>query len=157
MYQVVVFLHVLSVLLFMFLHGVSAIVLFVLARQENPEHVRALMAVRGAVSPAVAIFGLFILVTGIIAASMGDWWRMGWPGVSLALFIGIAILMTAFGRRYFDRVAKVLDSAPNALAQPAPPSAELTALLRRPPVGLLMSVGLVGVGIILWLMLFKPF
>jgi hypothetical protein len=152
MYQVVVFLHVLSVLLFMLLHGVSAIVLMVINRQEDPEQVRTLMALRGLVSPAVAVLSLLILVTGVIAASMGDWWRMGWPRLSLLLFIGIAVLMTTFGRRYFDRVSRLLNSAQTATA-----SADLTTQLRRPPVGFLMLVGLAGVGIILWLMLFKPF
>jgi membrane protein implicated in regulation of membrane protease activity len=119
MYQVVVFLHVLSVLLFMLLHGVSAIVLMVINRQENPEQVRTLLALRGMVSPAAAVFGLFILVTGVIAASMGDWWRYGWPRISLALFIVIAILMTTFGRRYFDRVSKLLNPAQDSSSQPA--------------------------------------
>jgi hypothetical protein len=157
MYQVVVFLHVLGVLLFMFLHGVSAIVLFVLARQENPEHMRVLIALRGMVSPAVAVLSLLILVTGVIAASMGNWWRMGWPQVSLALFIGIAILMSAIGRRYFDRVAAGLGSTATSDASSAALPADLVAQLRRPPAMLLMSVGLVGLGVILWLMLFKPF
>lgn len=144
MYQLVVFLHVLSVLLFMLLHGVSAVVMFVIPRQENPEHVKALMALRGMVSPAVGAFSGIILVTGIIAGFMGDWWRMGWTGASVVIFIGIAVLMTLLGRRYFDRIAA-------SLAASAPPD------LRRPPAGLLAGVGIIGVGVILWLMLFKPF
>jgi hypothetical protein len=150
MYQVVVFLHVLSVFIFMFLHGVSAIALFVIGRQNNPEHVHALLALRGAVSPMVAVFSILILVTGVIAASMGDWWQMGWPGVSLALFIAIAVLMTLFGRRYFDRISRAFN--PNAAE-----AVDLPSLLGRPPAVLLSAVGIIGVGVILWLMLFKPF
>jgi hypothetical protein len=150
MYQVVVFLHVLSVMIFMFLHGVSAIALFVIARQENPEQVRTLLALRGMVSPSVAVFGLLILITGIIAASMGDWWRMGWPKVSVLLFIGIAVVMTAFGRRYFDRVARAFNPS-------AAQAAQLSSQLGNPPAVLLALVGIIGVGVILWLMLFKPF
>jgi hypothetical protein len=153
MYQVVVFLHVLSVLIFMFLHGVSAIVLFVIARQENPEQVRALLALRQMVSPIVVVFGLLILVTGIIAASMGNWWEMGWTRASLIIFIGIAVVMTTFGRRYFDRLTNLLNASPGSSTL----SAELAAQVRRAPRGLLMVVGLGGVGVILWLMLFKPF
>ena len=109
------------------------------------------------VSPAVVVLSLLILVTGVSAASMGDWWRMGWPGVSLALFIVIAILMSALGRRYFDRITAGLDTTATSDTQSAALPAELAAQLRRPPAMLLMSVGFVGVGVILWLMLFKPF
>ncbi len=150
MYEVIVFLHVLSVLLFMLFHGVSAIALFVIARQENPEQVRALLTLRGMVSPIVAVFGLLILVTGIIAASMGDWWRMGWPRVSVLLFIGIAVLMTAFGRRYFDRIARAFNPG-------AAEAANLASQLGNPPAVLLSLVGIIGVGILLWLMMYKPF
>jgi len=40
MYDLVVFLHVMSVLLFMLVHGVSMMVMFVLERQEQPEQLR---------------------------------------------------------------------------------------------------------------------
>ncbi len=148
MYQVVVFLHVLSVLLFMLVHGVSVMVMFVIERQEKPEQVRTLLALRQMVSPGVAVLATLILVTGVIAAFMGNSWQTGWVGASLLIFIAIYVLMTVFGRRYFDRIAKVFNAA-----QPA----DLSAQLGRSPRLLLTVVGIGGVGVILWLMLFKPF
>jgi hypothetical protein len=126
MYQLVVFLHVFSVLLFMFLHGVSAIVLFVLARRKT-RSTRAFGVARHG-QPGVAVLSLFVLVT----ASSPRPWRLvadGWPGVSLVLFIGIAILMTSLGRRYFDRIANARIRLRVPRAQPAR-VAELATLLR---------------------------
>jgi hypothetical protein len=77
---------------------------------------------------------------------MGSWWKMSWPGVSLALFIGIAIVMTVFGRRYFQRVSQALAS-----------EAQFAEMAARAPLAILVLVGVGGVGVILWLMLFKPF
>ena len=153
MYQIVVFIHVLAVILFMLTHGVSVFVLMLIDRQENPEQVRALLGLRNAVSPAVAILSLVILATGVIAAFMGNWWRMGWTGASLVLFIGIAVVMTLFGRRYFDRLAALFNPA----QQSERGGTDLVAQAGRSPRILLTVVGIVGVGVILWLMMVKPF
>lgn len=130
----------------MLIHGASVFVMMAGRRLENPEHARALMALREMVSPAVPAFAILIIVTGVIAASMANWWSMSWPGVSLVLFIGIAIVMTILGRRYFERVSKALAS-----------DAQFAEIAARPPLAILMLVGIGVVGIITWLTLFKPF
>jgi hypothetical protein len=50
MYQIVVFLHVMSVILFMLIHGVSVFVMMAVRRLQNPEQARALLALRERVS-----------------------------------------------------------------------------------------------------------
>ncbi|MBZ0297153.1 MAG: DUF2269 domain-containing protein [Anaerolineae bacterium] len=160
MYQLVVFIHVMSVVLFLLSHGVSIFVMFVMDRQENPENMRVLLALRESVSPVVAALSVLILVTGIIAAFMGNWWSMGWSGASVVLFIAIAIIMSLVGRRYFDRVTNLLKPGSKSDTQSAVgdmlPDA-LTTQIGHAPRGLLMFVGVGGIAVILWLMLFKPF
>lgn len=162
MYNWVVLLHVLSVLGFMLAHGASAAVMFQIRGEREPARLLALLGLTQAVGRWMAITLLLVLVLGVVAGFMQNWWRFGWIWASIVLLVIITVLMTLIGRQYFDRVRRALGVAtpqdvkakvtPRAVA----PDELATVILSGRPMALAV-VGLGGLAVITWLMMLKPF
>jgi MFS family permease len=163
MYAWLVLLHVLSTLGFLLAHGASAAVMLRLRAEREPARIHALLDLSRAVSGAVAITLLLILLTGIIGGFMGDWWGWGWIWVALVLLIAISVVMSFLGRLYFDRVRHAIgvptddDTKKKIAPPPALPPDQLVAVLNSGRPMLLAVVGLGGLAVITWLMMLKPF
>jgi hypothetical protein len=158
LYQFVKFLHVLSVLVFMFFHGVSAFVMMMLRRVEQPEQARTLIALRNMSGSGFGIAFILVPLTGIIAGSMASMWSRGWIGTSLVLFIALTVVMSLFGRRYIERVAAAVGIAQGRGKQADPtPMGDFRTVVASGSPGMLAGLGFVVLAIILWLMIYKPF
>ena len=162
MYPWFVFLHVLGVFGFLIAHGASAAIAFALQRERNLEHVRALLLLSGNTLGLSFLTLLVLLVSGIIAGFMGQWWGQGWIWVALLLLIAIIVAMSVLGSAVYGGVRKAaglpyaLSGKPQPAVPPASP-AELDALLARGNPMLLTVIGYGGFAVITWLMMFKPF
>ena len=163
MYPWLIFLHVLSAFAFFLAHGATAAVMFKLRSERDPARLMALLDLSPFVGGIMTINLLLILLTGIVGGFMGRWWGQGWIWTALALLIAISFVMSFGGRLYFDRVRRALGQAsPDDIRKKAaPPPAvspdELGAVIRSGRPMLLMAVGLGGLAVITWLMMFKPF
>jgi hypothetical protein len=159
MYQWLVFLHILGALLFFMAHGGSAMMAFMLRREQNVDRMRALLEMSG-IAVNVMYGGLLILLIGGIGAGfMGNWWSQGWIGVSLVLLIILVAWMGYYSQTRYAPLRKALgityrgqpgDSTP-------PSQQQLEALVQAANPVLLAVTGLGGGAVILWLMVFKPF
>jgi hypothetical protein len=160
MYFWMVFLHVLCVLAFLMAHGVSASVFFALRNERNVERIRSLLQLSGSSVRVMAGSLLLLMITGIITAFMGQWWGRGWIWLSLALLIGLYVVMALLGTRVLNEVRQGvgLPSAYGEPPRPEPFSAEEldTRLKRLQPMRLALA-GFGGLALIAWLMMFKPF
>jgi small-conductance mechanosensitive channel len=159
MYEWVLFVHVASVLAFMLAHGIHVTVMWAMRREADPERsmtfFNALPTATG-----LRIVLVVVVVTGTIAAFMGSWWGSGWIWASLLLLTVIAVGMWRFGGAYFGLVENAATAAIAARntdpTNPAPQAAFDMARRSWHTIG--MSVlGLGGIAVILWLMMFKPF
>jgi hypothetical protein len=163
MYPWLIFLHVLSAFAFFLAHGATATVMFRLRSERDPARLMALLDLSPAVGGLMSINLLLILVTGIVGGFWGGWWGRGWIWAALVLLIAISFVMSFGGRLYFDRVRRALGQATpdEKRKQTAPPAAispdELAAVLNAGQPMLLAVVGLAGLAVITWLMMFKPF
>jgi MFS family permease len=163
MYDWLIFLHVLSALTFMLAHGASAAVMFRVRAEREPSRIHALLDLSQTVGSLMGLTGLALFLTGLIGGFMGQWWNRGWIWASLALLIGLSIVMGSLGRTYFDRVrhalglATVDDQKKKVAPPPALPAAELSAVLNAGQPRLLAAVGVGGLALLTWLMMFKPF
>ena len=162
MYTWIVFLHVLSVLSFLLAHGAVAAVMFRVRAEREPPRIHALLDLANAVSLSVAVTLLLLLIAGILAGFMGGWWGRGWIWTSLVLFIAISFVMSFMGRLYFDRVRRAIGVATREdqkkkIEPQALPQDQLVAVLNSGQPMALSVVGLGGLAVITWLMLFKPF
>lgn len=161
MYQLVVFIHVVSAFTFLLTHGVTIFTMVRLRTERNPANIQTLLDLRRASNPLFGISYLGLLLAGIAGGFMGNWWSQGWIGVSLLLFLALTVVMTFWGRQYLERVRQAIQPEPSKTGTPIPnapaTAAELDAILKGGHVPELMIIGFGGLLVILWLMLFKPF
>ena len=161
-YPWVVFVHVAGAFLFFMGHGASMWVSDQIRRERDPERIRTLLELSSRSLGLVYGALLVLLVAGIVAGIMGNHFGRGWIWAAIVVLVAIAVLMYVLGSRYYGRVREAVGirsyMTPKDAPDPTPVSAgELAALVdsRRPDV-----IGLVGIGgllVLLWLMMFKPF
>lgn len=159
MYSFVVFIHVLSVIIFLLAHGVSITVFFLIRRQPSVERTRILMEVRKAAVPVMMIAFLVLILSGIGAASIGQWWSRGWVWASIGVLVGIFLAMGFMGRTYFDRIQNLFQPAKrteNTVAAVLH-TQDLVPVLRNSHPRILSLIGVSGLVVILYLMMYKPF
>ena len=158
----IVFLHVVGVLLFVLAHGVSVAVLLRMRSERNPVALRALLDLSRTSLGAAGIGFLLWFVGGIVAGFSGNWWTSGrwWIWVSLGIAVVITGLMTPLGRFYFNRVRTALGVDPKTGQVDPTVQVDGTALEAAIASGqptFLAGVGIIGLVVLLWLMVAKPF
>lgn len=162
LYPWLVLTHIVAAFGFALSHGVSVYTSFAIRRQRDPERIRALLELS-----SMAVSGMYVglgvlLIAGIAAGIVGNWFGRGWIWAALGVLITVTVAMYAIASRYYAQVRSAvgLPSMNDKKGEPPPAplgSGELAALLdtRRPEA--LAAVGFVGLVVILWLMVLKPF
>lgn len=163
LYQLVVFLHVISVFGYLLAHGVSAAVSFVLKKERDIQRVRTLLDLSAASYPTMLWTLLAIVVFGLAAAFLNMvWWKFGWIWVSIVVLIVIVVLMAIYGSAVFGEIRKAV-GLPYMIkgkpfpAEPAKSDEEIYAALAKINPTLLLVIGYGGFVVIAWLMIAKPF
>lgn len=161
-----VFLHVLSVFGFLIVHGASVAVAFRLRSERDRAGVRAILGLSNAYVGVMYTALAMILLTGILAGIAVGWWTSGrlWIWAALILLIAIIVAMYPLGVAHMDSLRRAV-GVPTYADRKKDPSAippeasdeELARLLASPRPMQAATVGLVGIAIITWLMMFKPF
>ncbi len=162
MYTWIVFLHLTGVFVFLLGHGASANVAFKLRGERNPDRIRALLDLSLTSFGGMYVGLLLLLITGIIAGFMGNHWIHGWIWASIVLLIALFVLMYLLGTSYYNKVRHAVgvpiykrsDQQPLGETKSEP---EITALVNTSQPLIVMVVGVVGLLLLLWLMMFKPF
>jgi hypothetical protein len=161
MYGWVVLLHVLGAFAFVMAHGVSIVAAFRLRGERDPARQAQLLELSGD-SVGLMYIGLAVLLlAGIVAGFMGDHWGRLWIWAAIATLLVVAALMYALATQYYGRMraaAGVRGSEQLAGRLTPPPGPDDLAALgasSRPFV--LAAIGGVGLVVIVWLMVLKPF
>lgn len=160
MYPWLVFLHVLGVLGFLTAHGVNIFVFFALRRERNLDRICMLLEMSRNTLVFVDISLLVLLVSGITAGFAGHWWGRAWIWASIVLLVAIFASMEMLGARTLNKIRVALGLPSTRGEKPSLQPANLEtieALLPRTQPVRLASIGLGGLAIIAWLMIFKPF
>jgi hypothetical protein len=161
MYGWIVLLHVLGAFAFVAAHGVSMITAFQLREERERARQAALLEASGAGIGLMYIGLLLLLVAGIVAGFMGNHWGRGWIWASLGTLVVVIAVMYAVATPFYGRMrtAAGLPATADNAAKYKPPATEADldqlAASNRPVV--LALVGGIGLVVILWLMLLKPF
>jgi hypothetical protein len=156
--------HVLGVLGFVMVHGVSALVLFRLRRERDPGRLRTMLDLSASTQGLMGIFLLVFFVSGVLAGlAFPNWWANGslWLWASLGLFIVVMAAMTAFGASYLNEIRAALGMPTTRQRAPVAGAAVDEAALARLLVSsrplVVAAIGIGGIAIIAWLMIQKPF
>jgi hypothetical protein len=162
LYPWLVFLHISGAFTFVLGHGGSAMASVRLRTEREPQRVRALLELSSA-SLGTAYAGLLVLLAAGIAAGFGGgWWGRLWIWSSLVLLILIAVAMYPLGSMYYAKVRRGVGMKSyqdkKEDPDPVPVSAEeLNLLLTSDRPLLLTAIGGIGLLVIIWLMVLKPF
>jgi Predicted integral membrane protein (DUF2269) len=142
------FLHIAGIGFFLLGHGISAGTSLML-RRASADAVRAAL-LRLSIQSAVVYYPalLLVLVTGIWMGFEGHWWKSGWIWTAIGVLVAVFVVMSALSLPYH----KARDAA-NA----KPPTADLEPLLKRTRPIELAAVGSIGLLVLFFLMVFKPF
>ena len=156
-----VFAHILGAFTFVLAHGVSIFVAFSIRSERQLDRVVTLLDLSRSAVVVAAFAVIFLLLTGVAAAFVGDHWGQRWVWASLAILVLLWGYMSFRGTMYHDAVRHAAGSIgvydkKGTEAPPADPAA-LDALLASPRAVELAAVGGIGLLAILYLMVFKPF
>lgn len=163
MYQFWVFVHLVGVFGFLLAHGVSAAVALSLRRERDPQRVRALLELSSWTLGGFYVSFLVLLAGGIIAGFLGHWWGQGWIWAALGVLLVMMGAMYGLASTYYRRVREAVGLPASGRARrpieagSPTQTMELEPLLRSSRPMLIVVVGIGGLLLILWLMVFKPF
>jgi uncharacterized membrane protein len=161
-YPWIVLLHVIGAFVFVGSHGVAIFMTVRLSRERDRSRIAALLDLSAASMAALYVGLVLLLVGGIWAGIVGDWFRFGWIWLALGILVAVTVVMYLVATPFF----RTLRAAVGARAENGEPTApqgtplsdtEVAALSARTPVNALAGVGFAGLLIILWLMVVKPF
>lgn len=158
MYTWMVFVHLVGVFGFLLAHGVSAAVSWGLRRQHDPAALRTMLALSASMRPLMYSSLLLLLIGGIWAGVIGEWWGHAWIWASVGLLILVTLAAVSLAFTYFRRLRRSLaayEAAP-AGGEAGQAGSALRTMLASPAPVILTIVGLSGLAAILWLMVFKP-
>jgi hypothetical protein len=160
MYPYIVLLHVVGAFVFALAHGVSIGVSLRLPSARSREERAGLLALS-----QMAVGGLYVglallLVGGIWAGFAGDHWGRAWIWAALAILVVIIGAMYALATPFYSRMRVIagIETNPQLVERAGAigdGDLEAMAASRRPL--LLAAIGGIGLLLILWLMVVKPF
>jgi hypothetical protein len=152
-YRWLIFAHVLAAFAFVLAHGASAAVVFRLRRERDPDRVRSLLELSRLSTTPANIALMVLLIAGIWAGidhaifTSGRLWI--WAAV-IVLLIVIGAMGALISRHYYPLRAR-FEHGPPLTEQ------ELDGVLGSSQPFWGAVIGLVGLVVLLWLMMFRPF
>jgi hypothetical protein len=157
--------HVLGALALMLAHGASAAVAFKLRTERDRTRIGALVDLSGASLSVFYVALLVVLVAGILTGIAGGYWTSGllWIWASLVVFLVIVGGMYAMASSFFRDVRHAIGMATmfDARRGDSPPApvgeGELAELLSSPRPMAVAALGLIGIAVLVYLMVLKPF
>ena len=161
MYGLVVFLHVLGAFVFVIAHGSSMLAAFRLRGETDRQRIAAILDLSSAGIGLMYVGLLVLLLAGVLAGFMGDHWGRGWIWAALGTLVVVIAAMYLLATPFYKRMraaagAQVPEQVAARLEPPATPEdLALLATSNRPM--LLAAIGGLGLAVILWLMVMKPF
>ena len=162
LYPWLVLLHIVGAFLFVVAHGASVWAAAQIRRETHAARIAALLDL-SRISLTTAYVGLLLLlVGGIWAGIVGNWFGRLWIWAALVLLVATAVGMYAIATPHFAALRQAVGQRtmrwPKDAPDPTPlPDADLAALAARTPFGAIAGVGFGGLVVILWLMVVKPF
>ncbi len=158
MYAWVVFLHVTVVFVFLVQHAVEIFVTYKLREQKDYEGIEVTYSfMLNNNSRNLRITYSLIVLTGAVAGFMSTWWKQGWIWTALGIMLLIWAVMRRFGGNYLNAVDAITERAIRNKADPSSLEKFRTDLKARREPEIMTGTSVIGVLIILWLMMFKPF
>jgi hypothetical protein len=151
MYQWLVLIHLLGLVIFALSHGASAFMAFQIRSQREPRVVASHLAGSGLAIGPMYIGLLLLVVGGLGAAWNGGLLLAPWVVASYVVLVLVVGTMYGVGTNYYRGIRELVGDGTGPVDQEALDTALAT---RRPEI--LVTVGVVGLIVLVWLMVMKP-
>jgi uncharacterized membrane protein/cytochrome c553 len=154
-YQWVKFIHVASAIAFVGVHGASIVVLYAVRRERDRQHLLAVLDFSSRTVTATYASLVAVVGTGLwLGFERDTFFGEGWFWLSLVLLALTTVLMWAVAKPFTRRIRTACEVRPSGV--PRTSDEELSEILRSPKTHLITLIGVVGLGSIIYLMLFQP-
>jgi hypothetical protein len=146
--------HIASAFLLLATHGVSMVVMYRIRRERDRGKILTLVSLSGeTVLPMYIAIGL-LLVTGILAGLNLDSFSHWWIWLAIGVLVVMIGLMTAVAKPYFEKVKAACEVRPSGV--PRISDEELAEIVGSSTAHAITAIGLGGLLLILYLMVFQP-
>ena len=161
-YPWVVVAHVFFVIISFGAHGTSAYAIFQAKRETDRARLAAVLDLSSTSLALAGVALILAVVLGIVAAIMGNHFSRLWPWAAIGVVVLVFGVMTPVGANPMARLRQALGQPSRADQKGAPPPVpagddELRAAQANLRPELLATVGVVAIGVLVWLMELKPF
>jgi len=155
-----VYLHIVGAFAFVFGHGASGLAAFRIRATRDPAQIRTLLDLSSMALGLTYVGLLLLLIGGIAAAIAGDHFSRGWTWAALGLLVLIIVAMYAMATPFYGQLrvaAGVRAKDPKVDPNPVVSQPDIDALAGSSRPLVLLVIGGIGILLILWLMVLKPF
>ena len=125
-----------------------------LRRFKEPQQVAGILQLSATTVSAFYVSTVVLLVGGVGAGVVGEWFNQGWIWVSLALLIGVGILMFPMARKHFRRIRMVIELTETGTAVSRD---DFVRVVNSGNPIFTAGTGFVALLLIVYLMVLKPF
>ena len=154
-YAWILWLHIASGLGFMAIHGASMVVPYVIRRETDRKRIESLMSFSAKTVVPMYISLLAVIGTGLwLGFVLPGWMTQAWYWASLGLLLLITMLMFFVARPFGRKVLAACEMRPTGV--PRHSDAELRQILGSQRTNVITAMGVIGIALILWMMVFKP-
>ena len=137
------FLHIVAVIAFVMPHGVSAAASFLVRGPVTPQTSRLLkLSQRASIGSNPGL--LLLIVTGVWMGFIAPWWGQKWIWTAIVVLVIVAVAMGVLARPYY-------------MAREAKDDAAIAERLGKARPVAAAAIGGVGLFVLIFLMVFKPF
>jgi hypothetical protein len=154
-YRWIKFLHIASAIGFVGIHGASIVVLYAIRGEGDRGRIESMMSLSAKTVTAMYVSLAAVVGTGLwMGIEVEAWFRQPWYWWSLALLVITSLLMYFIAKPFGETVRAACEMRPSGV--PRVSNEELTVIVRSPRTHLITAIGVVGLGLILYLMVFRP-
>ncbi len=143
-------LHLLGAFGFVAAHGATAAVSLKLRREREPDRVRALLDLSKSTRSFMYLSLVLLLTAGIANGFVVHAWSQGWIWTALALLLFLLVAAFPLAVPYYVAIRRAVSEEPVDQER-------LNVLLASSRPALIGWIETVGIVIIVWLMVYKPF
>lgn len=148
MYNAWLYLHLAGLLVFLAAHGASTLVAFRIQRQKDPVRIAGMLEVSEATRLPMYLSLVALGLGGVMDGILGHHWGQLWIWLSVPVFVVMTAVLAGLAVPHYRRIRRRLAFGPD--------DQELVRLLAAPIPQIMLAVAVVGLGFILWLMLYQP-
>jgi hypothetical protein len=149
------FLHIASAIGFVGIHGASIVVLYAIRGERDRQRIDTMLdfSTRTAIPMYVSLAA--VVGTGVwMGIEVTYYFSQPWYWSSLVLLAVTGLLMWFVARPFAERIRTACDIRPSGV--PRVSDEELGEILRSTRTHVITAIGVVGLGLILYLMVFRP-